>query len=291
MKTTIGIIGNGFVGQATKLLECDTINVLMYDIVPEKCNPPLLSLDKMILESEIIMLCVPTPMKTNGECETMIVESCVNDIRNSPSYQQNQPHIVVRSTVPVGFCKSLGVCHMPEFLTEATWENDFKNCELWIIGIYEKDTEIISSFKKLIQSIIQDAKMYAKITYSNIRFVDTNTSEFVKYGRNCFLAAKLSICNEYYAFCNKLDIDYDNAINLIGEDKRIGKRYTKVPGQDGKCGWSGTCFPKDTMSFLHQFKKNGVDNYMIQASVNRNNNVDRPEKDWNKKENKGRTFI
>ena len=38
MKFTIGIIGNGFVGGATKLLKCKDINVLVWDILPENVN-------------------------------------------------------------------------------------------------------------------------------------------------------------------------------------------------------------------------------------------------------------
>ena len=134
---TLGIIGNGFVGQATALFKCKTVNVLMYDIVPEKCSPIGLTLDQLVQQSDFVMICVPTPMTQNGKCATGIVESCIKQIRNCKYYMQDKPHIIVRSTVPVGFCKKNRVHHFPEFLTEANWKKDFKRCEKWIIGSFD----------------------------------------------------------------------------------------------------------------------------------------------------------
>jgi len=287
MSNTLGIIGNGFVGQASSLFKCKGINVLMYDICPDKCIPKGLTMNTLVKKSDFVMICVPTPMKDNGECDTSIVKSCIEQIRDSEMYSDNNPHIVVRSTVPVGFCKENKVHHMPEFLTEANWKEDFKNCKKWVIGKYNNN----NIFSYGLTTMINVAHECGVINFSDTDVVDTDTSEFVKYGRNCFLAAKLSICNEYYQFCNKKDIDYSNAMHLIGSDKRIGTSYTNVPGPDGKTGWSGTCFPKDTVSFVHQLKQVGMKSYMIDAAVERNTKVDRQTQDWKNEKNKGRTFI
>lgn len=288
---TIGIIGNGFVGQATAQFECAGIDILIYDTVPHKCKPIGLTLSEITQKSDVIMLCVPTPMKSSGECETQIVEQCIKDIRTCT--QENKPHIVVRSTVPVGFCERYSVYHMPEFLTEANWQDDFKNCDMWVVGSHhQKNTETHNlDFKRIMLSIIQTAKHKGKIVCDTISFVDTNTSEFVKYGRNCFLAVKMSLCNEYHAFCESTGINYKQAITLVGHDKRIGSRYTAVPGPDGVCGWGGTCLPKDTVSFVHQLKQSNQESYIVEAAINRNNNCDRPQQDWKNESNKGRTFI
>lgn len=259
----------------------------MYDIDPEKCEPKGLQLNELVEKSNFVCICVPTPMKSTGECDTSIVESCVNSIRECESYDETKVHIVVRSTVPVGFCKRLQVNHMPEFLTEANWEKDFKSCEHWVIGSYNNN----DSFSYPFVTMICCAQECGVIDNTEASVVDTDTSEFVKLGRNCFLAAKLSICNEYYNFCQNKDIDYLNAMRLIGADKRIGNRYTSVPGPDGKTGWSGTCFPKDTLSFVHQLRESNTPSYMIEAAVKRNSTIDRPDQDWKNEKNKGRTFI
>jgi UDPglucose 6-dehydrogenase len=285
---TLGIIGNGFVGKATALFKCDKIKVLMYDIDPEKCEPKGLTLNELVSESDFVMVCVPTPMKSTGECDTSIVESCIHNIRKCESYDLNRVHIVIRSTVPVGFCKRMQVNHMPEFLTEANWEKDFKTCELWVAGTYNADD---NTFFVKLAAMLLCAREHGVIGSNTASIVPTDESEFIKLGRNCFLAAKLSICNEYYSFCQSKGINYNNAMYLIGCDKRIGTRYTSVPGPDGKTGWSGTCFPKDTASFVHQLHESNTPSYMIEAAVKRNSEVDRPDHDWKDEKNKGRTFV
>ena len=60
----IGIIGNGFVGSATALLECVDISIIVYDINPNLCNPPNTTL-KDICNCDLIFISVPTPMNKN----------------------------------------------------------------------------------------------------------------------------------------------------------------------------------------------------------------------------------
>jgi len=283
---TLGIIGNGFVGKATQLFKCNKVNVLVYDIDPDKCIPKGLHLNELVEKSNFVCICVPTPMKESGECDTSIVENCINQVKSCDTYSRDRVHIIVRSTVPVGFCRLMEVNHMPEFLTEANWEKDFKSCEHWVIG-----TNNTGAFGTSFIRLLVDAHNCGVIEHCNASVVDTDTSEFVKLGRNCFLAAKLSICNEFYSFCQNKDINYHKAMNLIGGDKRIGVKYTQVPGPDGKTGWSGTCFPKDTMSFVHQLHSSNIPSYMIEAAVKRNNEVDRQDHDWKDEKNKGRTFV
>jgi nucleotide sugar dehydrogenase len=290
---SIGIIGNGFVGKATRLLMDEKIGkTLVYDIDPKKCEPHGTTVKTLVQKCDVIFVCVPTPLNSETKkCETSIVESCISEIRLSCQYigMNVEYPIVIRSTVPVGFCKKFSVYHMPEFLTEANWEKDFYNNKTWIFGL-TGDKKRDMYFCKIITDICKYAKMFGNIGSDNIRFVDTDTSEFVKYGRNCFLAAKLSICNEYYEFCQSCGINYDTAIELIGNDDRIGNKYTSVPGPDGKRGWSGTCFPKDTSAFVDQLHDNNCSSFMIQAAIERNNTIDRKDKDWNKPSNKGRTY-
>lgn len=286
-KITIGIIGNGFVGKATTLFKCSKINILVYDIKIQLTVPIGITLKDVVKRSDIVMICVPTPMKPTGESDTSIVEKCIAQVREHETNLGKKISIVVRSTVPVGFCQKNGVNHMPEFLTEDNWEADFRKCATWVVGIDNNDTHI----KKYIKFIINNAKLAGNILSDTIRFVSPNTSEFVKYGKNCFLAVKLSLCNEYYKFCKNTGIEYDQAIALIGEDERIGIKYTRVPGTDGECGWSGTCLPKDTLSFVHQLHNTNTPSYIIEAAITRNTECDRQQHDWKDECKRGRTYI
>lgn len=288
----IGIVGNGFVGQATSLFANTHVQLLIYDIDPSKCNPKGLSMNELVHDCDIIFICVPTPMKENGECDTSIVEKCIIDILAINEIQKEKKeknHIVVRSTVPVGFCAKWGVNHMPEFLTEARWKDDFKETEQWIVGV--ADNLDYRDFESRITLLLQQAQQCGQIVSSKKIFMDTDSTEFIKYVRNCYLAVKLSLCNEFYDFCRVKGIDYNNTMSVAASDKRIGQHYIGVPGPDGKKGWGGVCLPKDTRSFANQQRAVGLDPIVLESAIARNNAYDRKEQDWLCLKNKGRTFI
>ena len=130
---------------------------------------------------------------------------------------------------------------------------------------------------------------YGKITSENIHFVTNSEAELVKLYRNNFLALKVSFSNEIAEFCQKLNIKYENVRKIAVLDNRIHESHTNVPGHDGKKGFGGTCFPKDTKSLLFEMKRINMESYVVNAMITRNEKIDRPENDWN--ENKGRAVI
>ena len=281
---TIGIIGNGFVGKATFQLQCKNINILAYDKNPNCCKPIGTTLEDL-KKCSIIFICVPTPMKKNGECYIGIVESVLQDLQ---SIQYNGI-IILRSTIPVGTSDRLHCFFMPEFLTEANYIEDFKQNKNWIFGL-PSDTTKHEHFKILIQNIINAAYNEQCIYFNKCSFISSSEAEAVKLFRNCFLATKVSFCNEFYTFCKSKQINYDNIITIAAEDERIGKSHTKVPGPDGKMGFGGTCFPKDMNSLCYQMNTtNNCYPLVITSCINRNKTIDRSEQDWN--ENKGRAVI
>jgi UDP-glucose 6-dehydrogenase len=50
-------------------------------------------------------------------------------------------------------------------------------------------------------------------------------------------------------------VNFSTIINAVGSDKRIGHSHTRVPGFDGKQGYGGACFPKDTAAFTNYSNK------------------------------------
>lgn len=291
----IGIIGNGFVGQATRLFECEKVNVLVFDVDASKCVPPNTSLEDLTDKCDVIFVCVPTPMNKDGSCYTGIVENVVSDINKSCNRSTlrsccKKPFIVVRSTVPPETCKRLNVYHMPEFLTEKNWKNDFKTTEKWIVGLMdtEKFLKQNGQFIDTMNSLFHFAHESGVIDSKNIVFVNSTESELIKYTRNAFLAVKVSYCNEIARYCEKINISY-NVIREHFPDYRITNFHTSVPGYDGHNGYGGTCLPKDTQALAIEMRKRECEPLLIEASIKRNNTIDRPEKDWN--ENKGRSVI
>ena len=129
----IGIIGNGFVGKATKILKSEKVEIMVYDIIPELCEPRGLTLEKLCNETDIIFISVPTPTNKDGSCHLNILNSVVNDIKQFSDL--NKKLVVVRSTVPPGTSDSLNCYFMPEFLTEKNFERDFINNKNWVFGL------------------------------------------------------------------------------------------------------------------------------------------------------------
>tara|TARA_Y100001933_G_scaffold247442_1_gene280205 strand:+ start:2516 stop:3358 length:843 start_codon:yes stop_codon:yes gene_type:complete len=275
----IGIIGNGFVGKATKLLKNDEIDIICYDINPDLCEPKGIELKDMNV-CEVIFVSVPTPMNKDGSVHLGIVKSVVSDLKKN-NFNNN---IVIRSTVPPGTCDELGVYFMPEFLTEKNFENDFINNELWVYGLQGKEED--NMFKETISNLINICHKKGCIKSNKTEWMTNKEAEMVKYFRNTFLSVKISYCNELYRFCELKGIDYSRVREIAAQDKRIGLSHTSVPGHDNRFGFGGTCFPKDTNGLLCEMKKSGLESYILQSTVDRNEKVDRKEKDW--EEDKGR---
>lgn len=297
MSTKIGIIGGGFVGSATYLLHSDTLDsnsnkCIIYDLDSSKCIPHNTTFEDL-RNVDIIFICLPTPMRQDGSCHTAIVEKVIQKIKtdfnfdlSSPS--ENQPHLVVRSTVPVGFCEIMGVHFMPEFLTEKNWKQDFYNCDNWIVGL----NRCIPGWQRcqqLMTTIFTNAFECGNIKNNLVTFIKPDEAEMVKYMRNCFLATKVSFANEMYRFCEKMNINYNIVKNAVIYDKRVGDSHLMVPGHDGRFGYGGTCFGKDSNSMKFQLESKGVECPILNAVIYRNETIDRPEKDW--MEDEGRAFV
>jgi nucleotide sugar dehydrogenase len=274
-----GIIGNGFVGNATSLLSCADNECIIYDIDPSKCNPLNTTLND-IYSCDIIFIAVPTPMEKNGLCHTNIITDIINDM--SDHININRSIIVLRSTIPPGLSDTLGCYFMPEFLTEKNYKNDFVHNTHWIFGL--KDDLVYASqntkYKRLIHNLFNNAYINNKIMYNNIHFIPNKDAEMVKLFRNTFLSTKVSFCNEIHEFCSQKNINYNNVITYATLDRRITDSHTGVPGHDGKHGFGGTCFPKDCNNLQYEMNKIGMKSYIITNVLKRNTEKDRPEQDW-----------
>ena len=268
---TIGIIGQGFVGTAVKEGLKDYHNVLAYDIDPSKSMA--VSLEQVVNHSEILFVCLPTPMRPSGECDIRILQDAMFSIDNIAALASGKKKIVVvKSTIPPGTtdslndsCQNIKVVFSPEFLTEANSFEDFKNQTRIIIGG--------DGAKKVKQ-------MFRK-PFPNIPIVITraNTAEMVKYFINCFLSTKVTFANQMYDLCEASGIDYDKVCEYALLDQRIGGSHLAVPGPDGDRGYGGHCFPKD-MSAMIYFGKLFDVSFDLFSQVVKSNSTYRKNKDW-----------
>lgn len=294
---SIGIIGSsGFVGTAIKeglkhAFSMYCYDKKRYDII-EKYSNDENSVIKMpkcpfrFLVEKVdgpIFICVPTPMNKNGSCNISIVESVVKSLSDASKDLENKPTTVIKSTVIPGTTDQLddkfdnvNVIFNPEFLTERSAIQDFKNMKHTIIGGRRPASNILK-------------QMY-QVAYPNIGITKTSSTiaEMIKYMTNCFLATKISFANEIYQICEALDIDYDKVVEYATlNDQRLGTSHWSVPGptpsSDGSNkllpGFSGACFPKDLNALISHACNLGVDPKVMQAAWEKNLEV-RPEKDW-----------
>ena len=222
-------------------------------------------------------------MSKNGSCHLNIVKSVLSDLQ-SINYSG---FIVLRSTVPAGTCDDLGIYFMPEFLTEKNYIQDFINNKDWVFGLLNKDSDEL--FKNTITQLFNLAYQHKRIAYNQLNFLTNKEAEMVKMFKNCFLATKVSFCNEIAELCRVKGINYENVRKIAVLDPRIGESHSCVPGHDEFFGYGGTCFPKDTNNLKHEIEKEGINSYIINGVVKRNDEIDRPEHDW--KDNKGRAVI
>lgn len=269
----IGVIGNGFVGKATQIFgRSDKVRCIVYDVDPKKCYPLGTTMDTIAALCDIIFVCVPTPMNVanGGECDTSIVKHVVQELLNAKS------KIIIRSTVPPGTCEKLQVAHMPEYLTEAHWEQDFINCVEWHLGVDQSNTELAAKFGELLRvckasNVIKSDKLIVK---------PTKVTETTKYFKNAMLAVRVSLCNEFEEYCRAINVDYNDVRDMFTSDPRIGRSHTMVPGHDGQRGFGGTCLPKDVSGLIVAMLEAGVAPTVLYAVKTRNETVDRPDCDW-----------
>jgi UDPglucose 6-dehydrogenase len=96
---TIGIIGQGFVGNSVKEGLKKYFIIETYDVIEEKRTTK--NIEDLFSKSEIIFVCLPTPMKISGECDTRIVDSVLKELN-----EYGNKIVILKSTVPPGTCDS-----------------------------------------------------------------------------------------------------------------------------------------------------------------------------------------
>ena len=276
----IGILGQGYVGSAIKIgFEKKYKKLNTFDKY-KNSSSTVSSLEELTQSSDIIFICLPTPMKENGECDIGIVEK---EIIKIDQYSTEPKIVVIKSTIPPGTTKkidtknkNIDIVFNPEFLTEQNFIEDFKKQNRIVLGGNEKSVQVIE-------------KVYQRVfPVTTIIKTDSTTAEMIKYLTNTFLATKVSFANEIKMICDKIDVDYDKVIEYSLYDKRLGSSHWAVPGPDGKLGFGGSCFPKDINALIYFAKDKGLDLDLLQSVWETNLKV-RPEKDW--QDLKGRAVV
>lgn len=266
---TLTVVGAGYVGLVTAAVFCDFGNVVyVVDINKEKIEglkkgrlpffePSLAefvkrnqkakrlffttSYKRSVSRSQVVLICVGTPPKNNGEADLSHLFASVEETaKNLSGYTL----IAIKSTVPIGFEDDLEktvkkyaksqfeFASLPEFLREGTAIEDSLHPDRIVIGTTSRQA----------QKILLD--LHAPISGKRI-ICDSRSAQLIKYASNAFLATKVSFANAIANLCEKVGTDVEKVLAGVGSDSRIGSNFLK-PG----VGYGGSCLPKDVLAFI-----------------------------------------
>jgi len=219
-----------------------------------------------ILNSELSIVCVGTPLTSGGAIDLTGISRVAEDIGMALRDKDDYHLIVVRSTVTPGTTEEVvipllervskkkagthfGVCMNPEFLREGSMVEDFMNPEIILIG------ELDRRSGDLLEGIFSDFN--AKIVRGDIK-----TAEMVKYVFNAFHAMKISFINEIGNICQRQGIDTHLVSEILCSDHNlnISSKYLK-PG----FAFGGSCLPKDLGALIYHSKQVGYTPQLLES--------------------------
>lgn len=270
----VGVIGWGFVGQATgNGFGGNKINqIFWFDKFKESQN----TLEEVIQNSDFIFISVPTPIFDDySGMDMSIVKGVIDEV--APKIGGTGKILVIKSTSLPGTTAEMQAKYPdvkfamnPEFLTQNNANADFLNPSRTVIGVSEP--EVGEKMVNLYKTILAPDQKYI--------ITDTTTAEMIKYMSNLMLASKVLLANEFYEISKAVGANYEEVRKAVEADPRIGT-HLSVPGPDGDVGFGGACFPKDMVGILGVAKQKGVDASALTAIWEKNLKV-RKNRDWEK---------
>lgn len=245
-RLNMAVVGHGFVGKAVTY-GFDTKHVDLVAIDPNYGN----SVEDLYgAESlDVAFVCVPTPMSDTGRIDDSIVVDVTEKLIHN-----TECLVVLKSTVTPEIVAKLAelspkrFVYNPEFLTEARANQDFVNATFNIFG---GDLEASATVASMYTN-------YSKMLDPQNVFVSAAEASFVKYTINTFLSTKVTFFNQLKDLADKHGCNFDRITEAVALDNRIGSSHMNVPGPDGRRGFGGACFPKDTNA-LHYFSGGDFD--------------------------------
>lgn len=243
MLKNIGIVGVGMVGGALQRYFEKFLNIkpFVYDKGKNLGSP------QEINKAEVVFICVPTPFdKERNSFDLSCLEDAFSNI-------EGEKIIVIKSTALPGTAESFQkkypqhkILNNPEFLTEATADQDMFYPDRQIVGYTKKSYNVAKDIIRLLPLAPYE------------RILPVTEAEMIKYFGNTWFSTKVIFANQIYDLCQKLGIDYDRVKEAAAADKRVERTHLDI-WHKGKRGYAGKCLPKDIKAFIHFAEEKGID--------------------------------